>query len=116
MAPECYNARGAMHGRSMIFLGVPLSVGGLGNFLVPPHIGPPDMAFPRLNLARYWSYFAGGVVLLASFAMPGGAAQSGWSSCAPLSAIATSGQIRRMRADDFNAWKRQQVAELQAGR
>jgi cytochrome c oxidase subunit 1 len=43
------------------------------------------MAFPRLNMASYWSFFVGGVVMLASFFVEGGAAQAGWTSYPPLS-------------------------------
>ena len=50
------------------------------------------MAFPRLNMASYWAYFVGGVLMLASFFVPGGAAQSGWTSYPPLSDIASVGQ------------------------
>src|SRR4030095_16308494 len=74
MLPEFYNQLGAMHGTIMVFLGVvPLAVGGFGNYVVPLMIGAPDMAFPRLNMASYWCYFVGGVVMLASFLAPGGA-------------------------------------------
>ncbi len=93
MLPEFYNQLGAMHGTIMVFMGVvPLAVGGFGNFVLPLQIGAPDMAFPRINMASYWAFFAGGVVLLLSFFVPGGAANSGWTSYAPLSIIATSGQ------------------------
>jgi len=93
MLPEFYNQLGAMHGTIMVFLGVvPLAVGGFGNYVVPLQIGAPDMAFPRLNMASYWVYFLGGVVMLVSFFVPGGAANSGWTAYVPLAVIATQGQ------------------------
>ncbi len=93
MLPEFYNQLGAMHGTIMVFMGVvPLAVGGFGNFVVPLQIGAPDMTFPRLNMLSYWCYFVGGVIMFASFFVPGGAAQSGWTSYPPLSDIATQGQ------------------------
>ncbi len=93
LLPEFYNQLGAMHGTVMIFLGVvPLAVGGFGNYLIPLQIGASDMAFPKLNLMSYWVYLMGGLVMLASFFVPGGAAQSGWTSYPPLSVIAPGGQ------------------------
>jgi len=93
MLPEFYNQLGAMHGTIMVFLGVvPLAVGAFGNYVMPLQIGAPDMAFPKLNMASYWVYFLGGVVMLCSFFVPGGAAQSGWTSYPPLSSIASEGQ------------------------
>jgi cytochrome c oxidase subunit 1 len=93
MLPEYYNQLGAMHGTIMVFLGVvPLAVGAFGNYVMPLQIGAIDMAFPKLNMTSYWVYFLGGVTMLASFFMPGGAANSGWTSYAPLSVIATTGQ------------------------
>ena len=90
---DLYNVFGAMHGTIMIFLGVvPIIVGAFGNYLVPLQIGAPDMAFPKLNMASYWVYFVGGVIMLISFFLPGGAANSGWTSYPPLSDIATTGQ------------------------
>jgi cytochrome c oxidase subunit 1 len=91
--PEFYNQLVAMHGTIMVFLAVvPLSVGAFGNYLVPLQIGAPDMAFPRLNAASYWTYLAGGIVMLASFFAPMGAPQSGWTSYPPLADIQSIGQ------------------------
>ena len=94
MAPEFYNQLGAMHGTIMIFLGVvPLAVGAFGNYLVPLQVGAQDMAFPKLNMASFWAYFPGGILMLASFFAPGGSAQSGWTSYAPLANVATPAQM-----------------------
>jgi cytochrome c oxidase subunit 1 len=93
MLPSFYNQLGAMHGTIMVFMGiVPLAVGAFGNYVVPLQIGAPDMAFPRLNMASYQAFAIGGVIMLVSFLLPGGAASSGWTSYAPLSVFATSGQ------------------------
>ncbi len=93
MLPEFYNSLGAMHGTIMVFLGVvPILVGGFGNYVMPLQIGAADMAFPKLNMMSYWVYAAGGVVMLTGFFVPGGAANSGWTSYPPLSDIATTGQ------------------------
>ena len=93
MLPDFYNQLGAMHGTIMVFMGiVPLAVGAFGNYIVPLQIGAPDMAFPRLNMLSYQAFLIGGVIMLASFFMPGGAASSGWTSYPPLADIATTGQ------------------------
>lgn len=94
MSADLYNAFGAMHGTIMIFLGVvPLAFAAFGNYVVPLQIGAPDMAFPRLNMASYWAFFLGGVVMMVSFFIPGGPAQAGWTSYSPLATtIPTDGQ------------------------
>ena len=90
---EMYNSLGAMHGTIMIFLGVvPLAFGAFGNYLVPLQIGAIDMAFPKLNAASYWTYFLGSVIMVTGFFVPGGAANSGWTSYPPLANTATMGQ------------------------
>ena len=92
MTPEFYNSLGAMHGTIMIFLGiVPLAFAAFGNFVVPLQIGAPDMTFPKVNAASYWAFFVGGVIMLVSFFVPGGAAKGGWTSYTPLAVIADSG-------------------------
>lgn len=94
MSPDLYNSFGAMHGTIMVFLAVvPLAFGAFGNYVVPLQIGAPDMAFPRVNMVSYQFYFLGGVVMFASFFIPGGAAQAGWTSYSPLATtIPTHGQ------------------------
>src|SRR3989442_9786561 len=93
MTPEFYNSLGAMHGTIMIFLGiVPLAFAAFGNFVVPLQIGAPDMAFPKVNMASYQAFFVGGVIMLVSFFVPGGAAKGGWTSYTPLAVIADKGE------------------------
>jgi len=93
MLPDFYNELGAMHGTIMVFLGVvPILVGGFGNYVLPLQIGAPDMAFPRINMVSYWTYLFGGLLMLGSFFLPGGAASSGWTAYPPLANIATIGQ------------------------
>src|SRR5213594_3731441 len=92
MLPDLYNAFGAMHGTIMVFLAiVPVAFAAFGNYVVPLQIGAPDMAFPRVNMASYDCYFMGGVVMFASFFIPGGAAKSGWTSYSPLATLAERG-------------------------
>ena len=89
MTADFYNSLGAMHGTIMVFLGiVPTAFAAFGNYVVPLQIGANDMAFPKLNAASYWSYFVGGVIMLISFFVPGGAAKSGWTSYSPLANVA----------------------------
>ncbi len=93
MDPQFYNQLGAMHGTIMVFMGiVPLAVGAFGNLIVPLQIGAPDMAFPKINMVSYQAFLLGGIVMLISFFIPGGAAKSGWTSYPPLADIETTGQ------------------------
>jgi len=71
---------------------VPLAVGGFGNYVVPLQIGAPDMAFPKLQHGELLDVLPGGLIMLASFLLPQGAAQSGWTSYPPLSNVAPPGQ------------------------
>jgi cytochrome c oxidase subunit 1 len=84
--PGGYNMFFTMHATVMVFLVVmPLLIGGFGNYLIPLKIGAGDMAFPTLNAMSYWLYVVSGIILVASFFVDGGAAQSGWTAYAPLS-------------------------------
>ncbi len=105
MTPDFYNSLGAMHGTIMIFLGiVPVAFAAFGNYVVPLQIGAPDMTFPKINMASYWSFFLGGVVMLASFFVPGGAAKGGWTSYTPLSVIADKGPEYHWFWNGQNLW------------
>jgi cytochrome c oxidase subunit I len=93
MLPEFYNQLMSMHGTIMVFFAiVPLAFGAFGNYLVPLQIGARDMAFPKLNMASYWIYLSGGVVMLLSFFSPGGMAANGWTSYPPLADLSRDGQ------------------------
>ncbi len=94
MNANLYNSFGAMHGTIMVFLGiVPLAFAAFGNYVIPLQIGAPDMAFPRINMASYQAYVVGGIIMLVSFFIPGGAASAGWTSYSPLAtSISGAGQ------------------------
>ena len=86
ISPAAYTSLFTMHGTIMIFFAVtPILIGGFGNFCVPLLIGARDMAFPRLNMASFWTMAAATGVLISSFFVPLGAAQAGWTAYATLS-------------------------------
>jgi cytochrome c oxidase subunit 1 len=73
-----------MHGIIMLLMfATPMFV-GFANEIFPLQIGSPDVAFPRLNLLSYYFFLFGGLILLASFLTPGGAASFGWYAYSPL--------------------------------
>ena len=87
LQPEYYVQLVSMHGTFMVFFAImPLLVGVYANFLIPLKIGTHDMAFPRINMASFWSAFIAGVVMLSSMFVPEGASRAGWTMYAPLSA------------------------------
>jgi cytochrome c oxidase subunit 1 len=93
MLPDFYNELGAMHGTIMVFLGrrAPRRR-RIRELRRPAPNRSPDMAFPRLNMASY-SLLPGRLIMFASFFVPGGAAQGGWTSYTPSPVIAAgSGQ------------------------
>jgi len=96
MLPEFYNAAVTMHGTIMIFFAVmPLLVGVWANYLIPLQIGAEDMAFPRLNMASFWTAVPAGILIISSFFVIGGAANAGWTGYAPLSTTAEYSGVHR---------------------
>jgi cytochrome c oxidase subunit 1 len=89
LAPEAYPALVTMHGTIMIFFFIiPVLSGAFGNFLIPLMVGAKDMAFPRLNMLSYWVMVPAFLVMIAGFFVETGTAAAGWTSYAPLSALA----------------------------
>ncbi|WP_299952061.1 cytochrome c oxidase subunit I [uncultured Modestobacter sp.] len=85
LSPEQYNQLVTMHGTVMLLLfATPLAF-GFANLMVPLQIGAPDVAFPRLNAFSYWLFLFGGLIVMAGFLTPGGAADFGWYAYQPLS-------------------------------
>ena len=89
LEPSTYNMAFTMHATIMIFFVImPILAGAFGNFLIPLMIGARDMAFPTLNMLSFWVAALAAVLMLAGFFVEGGHAAAGWTSYAPLSAVA----------------------------
>jgi len=84
LSQEQYNQLFTMHGTVMLLLFATPLLFAFANFVLPLQIGSPDVAFPRLNAFSYWLFLFGGLVTMAGFATPGGAADFGWFAYAPL--------------------------------
>jgi cytochrome c oxidase subunit 1 len=76
-----------------MFLFAPAAAFGFTNYIMPLQIGAPDMSFPRLNAFSYWLYLFGGLLVLAAFLTPEGAADFGWTAYAPLSNVIHSPNV-----------------------
>jgi cytochrome c oxidase subunit 1 len=82
--PDQYNQFFTLHGAVMVFLviipGIPAA---LGNFVLPIQLGAPDVAFPRLNLASFYLWCSGAVLLVTTIAW--GGVDTGWTFYTPYS-------------------------------
>ncbi|GAA3519530.1 aa3-type cytochrome oxidase subunit I [Actinocatenispora rupis] len=84
LSTEQYNQLFTMHGTIMLLLFATPILFAFANYIVPLQVGAPDVAFPRLNAFAYWAYLFGGLLVLAGFVAPGGAADFGWTAYQPL--------------------------------
>ncbi|GGZ94808.1 aa3-type cytochrome oxidase subunit I [Streptomyces bluensis] len=84
MNEQTYNQLFTIHGTIMMLLFATPMFAGFANAVMPLQIGAPDVAFPRLNALSYWMYLFGGLMVVAGFVVPGGAAAFGWFAYAPL--------------------------------
>jgi cytochrome c oxidase subunit I len=91
--PQTFNGLISVHASLMIFLFIIPAFAGLANFVVPLMLGAADMAFPRLNALSFWMLPVAGVIMLASFVVPGGAFGAGWTGYAPLSVVNPDGNL-----------------------
>ena len=90
--PDTYNRLFTMHGVIMVwFFLIPSIPNTLGNFLLPLMIGARDLAFPRLNLASWYLFMAGGFLTL--YALLRGGVDTGWTFYTPLSSLFAQGHV-----------------------
>lgn len=86
ITPPTYTSIFTMHGLIMIFWAItPILIGAFGNFCIPLMIGARDMAFPKLNMYSYWTFFVSSILVILSFTSQLGAASAGWTTYPPLS-------------------------------
>ena len=89
---ETYNRMFTMHGVVMVFFFlIPSIPAVLGNFLLPIMIGARDMAFPRLNLASWYIFMAGGTLTL--YAVASGGVDTGWTFYTPYSSVYSNSAV-----------------------
>jgi cytochrome c oxidase subunit I len=89
---ETYNRLFTMHGIIMVwFFLVPAVPVTIGNFVVPLMLGARDLAFPKLNLASWYLFMAGG--LCALYALFSGGVDTGWTFYTPLSSNYAQGHV-----------------------
>jgi cytochrome c oxidase subunit I len=97
---ETYNKLFTMHGVVMIFFFLVPSIPAVfGNFVLPLMIGARDMAFPRLNLASWYLFMAGGLFTLGAILR--GGVDTGWTFYTPYSSTYSTSHVMETAAGIF---------------
>jgi cytochrome c oxidase subunit 1 len=92
VSSDNYDKLFTAHGVIMVWLFlIPSIPSVLGNFLVPLMIGAKDLAFPRLNLASWYLYVAGGLITLEALLL--GGVDTGWTFYTPYSTMFSNSYV-----------------------
>lgn len=92
LGPDIYNRAFSLHGILMVwFFLIPSIPAVFGNFLIPLMIGASDMAFPRLNLASWWIFMAGGLFTISALLL--GGVDTGWTFYTPYSTMFSNSYV-----------------------
>jgi cytochrome c oxidase subunit I len=84
MDADTYNQAFTLHGAIMVFLFIiPVVPASFGNFFLPIMLGAKDVAFPRLNLASFYFWCGGALLMVLSIVI--NAADTGWTFYTPYS-------------------------------
>jgi cytochrome c oxidase subunit I len=99
---DTYNRLFTLHGVVMVwFFLIPSIPAVLGNFVIPLMLGARDVAFPRLNLASWYLFMAGGA--LALYSILAGGVDTGWTFYTPYSSTYSNSHVMAMAAGVFIA-------------
>ena len=99
---DMYNRLFTLHGVLMVwFFLIPSVPAVLGNFVLPLMLGARDVAFPRLNLASWYIFMTGGLLVL--YAIVVGGVDTGWTFYTPYSSTYSNSNVMLMAAGVFIA-------------
>ncbi|MBL8879424.1 MAG: cbb3-type cytochrome c oxidase subunit I [Phycisphaerales bacterium] len=103
MDANTYNKFFTLHGAIMVFIviipGIPAA---LGNFVLPLMLGTKDVAFPRLNLASWYMWLFGTLLMLSSLVF--GGVDTGWTFYTPYSTKVQGGAMAGVVPTLFGAF------------
>lgn len=100
VAADTYNRLFTVHGVIMVwFFLIPAVPVTLGNFLLPLMVGAKDLAFPRLNLASWYLFIAGGIFTLIAVVV--GGVDTGWTFYTPYSSTYANSAVITVAAGVF---------------